>query len=298
MEFPDAESRDLNRALHRPPLYPGGMRRLQFDPDRFGWREAVAEYVMSRGGADALPLEELHRRLPLADQLPVDGEMNRLSTLVLDATPSLVTAYHAFVRYLAFEILGCDVLFERTPPLRFHFPVPLPERFRARSGRHLAHHSDTLFGQYFEEINFWLPLTSARGTSTIQMASFAESTRQLERVGAAVDHDFCRYRDARRLYFELLDGDEALQEQLLAECGPVEVRYGELLTWDARMVHGTAENREDATRVSIDFRLIPVATYEALMEQFRQDGNTPPEVDGEMPVRGDFYDARNASEVR
>src|SRR5262249_16514718 len=110
-------------------------------------------------------------------------------------------------------------------------------------------------------------------------------------------HHFTAYRDARHFFFEMLDGDDALQERLIADCAPVAVRYGEIITFDSRMVHATADNRGDATRVSIDFRLIPVAAYESLMEQFRGDGPTPQAIEGEVPVRGDFYDERNAFDL-
>lgn len=43
---------------------------------------------------------------------------------------------------------------------------------------------------------------------------------------------------------------------------PALVNYGEILEWDgANLMHGNKENKSDFTRVSVDFRVIPVSRY-------------------------------------
>ena len=43
---------------------------------------------------------------------------------------------------------------------------------------------------------------------------------------------------------------------------PALVNYGEILEWDgANLKHGNKENKSDDTRVSVDFRVIPVSKY-------------------------------------
>ena len=63
--------------------------------------------------------------------------------------------------------------------------------------------------------------------------------------------------------------------------------------FDMRRLHGTADNVEDGTRVSMDFRMVPLDVYEAL----QQIPGGPP-VYAEVPlVRGGFYHPRLASEI-
>jgi hypothetical protein len=289
---------DLRHALQRPSSFPGGFHRVAYPTDRFDLRAAAAEHVAMRGYTETpLPLDDLHLRVPKEAQLTEEGPLGAVSTNVNDTVPSLGHAYRGLIRYLAREVLGFDVVFEKNPFLRFHFPVRLPERYRSAKGAILAHHSDTLLGDYFEQINCWLPLSTCYGTNTLQCATLGTSVEVLSDFAAELGFDAEAYATSRQRFFEKLLADEALQERVLQSCSPLETRYSEVVMFDPRIIHSTAENTENGTRVSIDFRLLPLDVYEAYVRHFAESGQEPPEFDGMQLLKGGYYDERTAFEL-
>jgi hypothetical protein len=83
------------------------------------------------------------------------------------------------------------------------------------------YHRDRNYNHPVEEINVWVPVTRATGTATIHIES-----------------SFGR-------------GDHQ----------PVEVEVGQYAVFDSGLEHGNEVNREGYTRVSFDFRVIPLAIY-------------------------------------
>jgi len=71
-------------------------------------------------------------------------------------------------------------------------------------------------------------------------------------------------REGRPRFFNKLNEDRAFREKVFRHCVPLEAEYGEIILFDPRLVHGTSENMDDHTRVSSDFRLLPVADFEAM----------------------------------
>ena len=47
----------------------------------------------------------------------------------------------------------------------------------------------------------------------------------------------------------------------LMDYGPMVVNYGELLIFDGSLKHGNVINRSSASRLSFDFRVIPISQY-------------------------------------
>ena len=87
-------------------------------------------------------------------------------------------------------------------------------------------HRDRDFGQPTSSLNVWLPLTDAHDSCAVWLAPDSES-----------------------------DDPKALQ--------PVDVSYGSFLLFDAaNLLHGNVLNDTGATRVSIDFRVIPRSQYQ------------------------------------
>lgn len=293
-----ADSRDtsgkIQRALAQPALFDGGPRRVPLQQAVAPLRDEAAKYLVERGFTSRpLPLEELHHHVSAEDQAWTTERLSRASCELASASPGLLAAYHDLVRLVAREVLGFDVVFERDPPLRFHFPVPAPQRFRAPDGSLLTHHSDILLGDYFEQINMWLPLTDAAGSASLLATPFETSIEVLRAFAASVGYDFERFRTGRTAFYELLVSDDALRGKLSAACLPVPVRWGDLLMFDPRVVHGTAENREGTTRVSIDFRVVPLDAYERLVAEDAGKHT----IEGHAAVRGGFYDERSAFQL-
>jgi hypothetical protein len=83
-------------------------------------------------------------------------------------------------------------------------------------------HRDSAYSHPDGELDFWLPLTDVWGTNTVWVAQDVESD----------------------------------------ECTAVPVRKGQVLTFDAvNRQHGNVVNDTGVTRVSFDFRVIPLSRY-------------------------------------
>lgn len=81
---------------------------------------------------------------------------------------------------------------------------------------------DEKWARDVKEVNFFLPFTDAFGTNTIWVES--EEDKQ----------DF----------------------------QPIEVEYGQIVMWDgSNLLHGNKTNEERTTRVSFDFRVMPISRY-------------------------------------
>jgi hypothetical protein len=274
------------------------LRRIKYPVKRIDLRTEVANLITARNLTKApLPLEDLHRRVPLAYQLPFGTQHNKLNANIKDTIPSMSLVYRELVKYIAREVLGFDVVFEANPPLRFHFPVPMPDRFRSKDGIVLAHHTDTLLGSSFEEINCWVPFTACFETCALQCASLADSILILTRFASEFDFDEKTYVTGRERFFRKLYSDDSLQRFVLQRCRPVPLDYGELIMFDSRTVHSTAENVEDVTRMSLDFRLIPLKAHEAAMRRLAARGESPLEFSGLTMVRGSFFDKLTAFQL-
>lgn len=83
------------------------------------------------------------------------------------------------------------------------------------------YHRDRDYNHPLEEINIWVPITKAKATATIQMES---------------------YYDAGDFH-------------------PIELDYGQYLIFDSALKHGNEVNIEGYSRLSFDFRVIPISKY-------------------------------------
>ena len=86
--------------------------------------------------------------------------------------------------------------------------------------------------------------------------------------------------------------DETYLKFVANSCVPVPMDYGEVIFFDPRCVHGTAENSESETRVSLDFRLIPLDAYDKLDRVYKSQGRS-----GRTFTRGDVYSSKSAREL-
>ncbi len=273
---------------------PGGLRCVRFPTDAIDFDAEIASALVAAGMTDEpLPLETLHERVrpEFLEAMPtITG------TPTMRSAPGLQRVYEALVKHLAVEVLGHDVVFQDNPSLRFHFPVPMSDGFRAADGTILSHHWDILSGDPIEQINCWLPLGRAVASTTLQHSSWDVSHRALMRFAATVDFDRREFGRSRTRFFEYLCAHEELQRELMADWRPLDMDHGEVVLFDARLLHGTAENVEPYTRISIDFRLLGLDAWEAQVERFER-GELAPCYPWQEPRKGSFYDERTAYEL-
>lgn len=94
------------------------------------------------------------------------------------------------------------------------------------------YHRDRNYNHPDEEVNIWIPVTRAHGTATIH----------IENSYNAGDHQ------------------------------PIEVYNGQYLIFDSALEHGNEVNVENYTRVSFDFRVIPLSKYKSSSQQSINQG--------------------------
>ena len=127
----------------------------------------------------------------------------------INKSPSghFLSIYEQFIYYLSDEIFNEKLVYQKKPTFRVHFPgsKAVGEFHRDRDYNHPA-----------EEINIWVPITSAFNTSTIWMESEFDKE----------------------------------------DYSPVNLIEGEGLIFDSALKHGNVINKENITRLSFDFRVI------------------------------------------
>jgi hypothetical protein len=293
MPAPRNSSSWLKTALARAPSVPGGLMRISYPIDLVDIRRPLIQHIVDGGFTpNPLPLDTLHYRVSPEHRRTDERSLNALSVRLRAAPRGMLEAYLRLIRYLAHEVLQLDVLFEANPFVRFYFPGPALDGYRFSPDLALSYHSDTLFGDAFEQINCWLPLGRSCNTSTLQCASFPSSIEMLTRFADEINFDSLRFVAGRDLFFRHLCNDPSFRADVMASCSPMNMDYGEVLVFDARTIHGTLDNCEDQTRISIDFRLLPVSAY---WDNRAQRIGTSRGVAHRL--RGQYWDSRRAFDL-
>ncbi len=226
----------------------------------------VRERLAAGGFAPPDDLTRLHEHVPAAAQRLDGNYLNPVSIAFYAQTPALRPLYLRLVRWCA-EELGGPVYFQRTPIFRFHFPGPFPPELTAPSGFPSQHHSDTLGGHPFGMVQVWVPLTPCAGSATLGITSRAAGVALLRDFREAHGLDAQGYRSSLRRFHAWVQGAEDVQERLAAALRQPTLAAGEALLFDPRCVHGGTANREGATRVSLDFRVLAPERYAVLEER-------------------------------
>lgn len=286
---------DLAGYLNRKSMLPHGRTTVTYSRNLFPFDEAVKSYLRRKiPSFDKGELARLHELIPLSFQTKAEKGINGASCRVGMETPEVLRVYHGFIKHLSDAFFGEDLVFEATPQLRFHFPVPARDTHRRSDGRLACQHSDIMFGDYFEQINCWLPITACKGTNALEIAGFAASVGLIEEFVSARRLDLAGLYESRELFFDELNRNDGFHEKVSQACRPVEANYGEALLFDSRCLHGTAENVEQETRVSIDFRVLTVPAYIAATAARKSLGLASVEIGGEPLLKGSFFDTMTA----
>ena len=124
-----------------------------------------------------------------------------------------LNTYKDFVHHLSSTIFKEKLIYQRKPTLRIH----LPEN-KSVGG----FHRDRDYNHPIEEINIWVPITTANDTNTIWIESSFDKN----------------------------------------DYSPMNLNYGEFLIFDSGLKHGNKINLENKTRISFDFRIIPETIWQ------------------------------------
>lgn len=280
--------------IDSPSVLDPSIQKVSYPIESYDLRTELTNLLVEKGFIDApVPLEKVHLYISKENQRVDENDLNKVSTSFYDTSSKFENTYFNLIKYIAEKILKFDVVFQTTPTVRFNFPQPFTSKHRSKDGVLLIHHTDTMLGHPLEEINFWLPLTECYSTNTLQLSPLDESIDILETLCQDFDFDAHTYHQkGRGIFFEKMLADINFQNKVTKSTSPVEIGFGEILIFDSRCIHTTAENTEKDTRVSLDFRVIPVHLYEAMTECYRGTGRSK-----RAFVKGDVFFEKTALEL-
>jgi len=248
---------------------------------------------LSKKNRSTVQIKDLHNLINENDQRVDQYLLNNVSKSFYSTNLEFREKYLCLIKFLAQDLFNFDFLFQETPNIRFHFPVPLIDKYRNKDGLYLGHHCDSMLGHPLEEINCWLPLSECWGSATLQLMDLFNSISVLDDFAKFFDYDHeIFHRQGRDLFYEALANTPRLSDKTISKTLPINMSYGELLIFDSRCIHSPAENKESITRVSIDFRIIPVELYNNLKVDYISMGRS-----GRKYCKGDVFSSSTAQEL-
>ncbi len=257
---------------------------ITFDPD--GLRDELRGLLVTKGfltehQARALnDLGHLHRFVPDSARVLDHDEINAVSRAFYDTSEAFVYFYHRLVRHTVDQLSVGDCVFQATPTVRFHFPNQTGFDWKPRF------HCDPMLGHPPQEINIWAPLCAVSGNASMRLMSLRHSLYELTFPTSKPLTD--RFAEFARM----AQVSPTIQEWCAGHSKSVDLAYGSLIAFDPRCLHATQFNDTERTRVSLDFRVMPVADYDALRMTYRGTGRR------RMPfTRGAYYHEKTIGEV-
>ncbi len=238
----------------------------------------------------SVPLTTLHQHLPPEAMALNEHYSNAVSRAFYATDDGIQSAYLDLIAHLYHHVVPGDFLFQAQPIVRFHFPVPFSPAMRTRNGLPRQLHSDILGGHPPRMIQGWMALCDCVRTAALQCSSREDGITLLQRYRDNLGPDDPPFADSLHHFYAAWDSIPGYGDALTAACQPVEMSAGDVLFFDPHCIHGGTENVEATTRVSMDFRMLPVA-FEA---ETMASADTPTQ---KRFRRGELFNAQSAGEL-
>ena len=197
------------------------MDRITYDNFLFDFRSIVVEWFEVEGIFPPGGLERLH----FYKSYDLFERQNDQSTIWHKCFYKMIreddifdNIYTDFLSQYIKPRFGEEIVYQKIPTLRVHLPgnISVGEFHKDK------HYRNEDWAEKVQELNYFMPLTSAYGTNTI----WAET-----------------------------EEDKGDFKEIRANCG-------ECIEWSAtKLTHGNKQNLTSVTRVSFDFRVIPKSRY-------------------------------------
>lgn len=277
---------------------PNGLKVYSYPKELFNLQEEIMALLIEKNYIKSkVPLEDLHKYIPIENQIPDGYIINKVITSFYETGPNFQKAYFKFVKYVADNIIHQDVIFQTTPTIRFHFPLTqgarLETKYRASNGKAILHHIDSMQGHPFEEINCWVPIAKCYGSNALQIGSLENSIKILNILSKELGHNLdLYYKQGKSVFLNKMLSDPEFSDFVLKNTKPLDMEYGELLLFDSRCIHGPDENFTQHTRISLDFRMIPCEAYANFSRTYQSAART-----GRKFERGDVFYEKSVSEL-
>jgi hypothetical protein len=254
-----------------------GIHTLTYDVARFPFAGEIMRLLTTKGILDPdssgnLTLERLHEVLPESARRLDVSEINEVSRQLYEQDELFLSIYRDFLQAIIGPLVGGDFVYQCTPTIRFHFPHQRGFDWSPR------YHSDIMLGHPPQETNIWLPLTRTFSSNALRLAALPESLELLY----SMELDFARF-------VERVQTDRSFQAACERASRPLELEYGQIAAFDSRCLHATQHNVTDSTRVSMDFRIIPLEEYDSIRLEYRGTGRRMARF-----TRGQYYASQTA----
>ena len=200
-----------------------------------------------------IKLENIHKYISVENQKQgsqTDITRNELTAVFFQKEKKFFDIYLAMINEVKkkFEF---KFLFQKDPFLRFNFPS------KSKVDTFLPH-VDLCIGHPPGEINFWLPVTDVLYNNSLLVSNFEESMIFFGKFG-----------------FNFMEYEKVYNKKILNDANkilkPFISNKGNAIVFDSRVMHKTILNKSQKTRVSLDFRILPLK-FEKIAKMYRGTG--------------------------
>lgn len=200
-------------------------RHIDYDLNKHNWSEWFLESARELKPS-LTRLEDIHLHFSVSELLSVRQQFEKLSR-----SREFSQRVDSFFQEYITPLLGRDdYLLQSTCGIR----VVVPDQIKL--GRLLVFHNGYWTGYNNQTGTVWTPLTEAYDTNTMQMVSFEETRKLMDKI-----------------YEEKLEFDE-IQELCYEKCFPINLKPGQSWLFNQANLHGNVNNETGYTRVSFDCR--------------------------------------------
>ncbi len=261
---------------------PNGQRIIGYNTQDYPFDGHIRRLLLAKGVVFSKAmnqlkrLDDLHTILPKSQMTLDSDQLNEISRSFYEDDDAFIATYESLLKnVIGPEIASSGFAFQSTPTIRFHFPNEHGFNWNPR------YHTDIMLGHPPQEINLWLPICGAKGSAAMSIASMEDSIALFE----SLNLDFARFAEG-------VQYDPEIINQCASISRPAELEYGEILAFDSRCLHATQFNRTDWTRISLDFRIVPIEDYNAMRMTYNGIGRRQM-----LFLRGHYYASRSSDEL-
>lgn len=252
-----------------------------FSTGAYNFDAAVRGQIVRKGLLSAAmifglkSLADIHELVSSEMQSLDVTQINGFSKALYEQDDVFLGLYHRLIQEIIAPLFEAPLYFQATPTIRFHFPNQKGFDFKP------TYHSDIMLGHPPGEVNVWLPVTPAFESNSIKIMRKSSSLRAFE----TFDYDFDALAGRVQESSNFFKGCEEASRTV--EMGP-----GQFLLFDPRCIHATQHNVTNATRVSMDFRVITVEDFQRLRLEYRGTGRRRM-----IFAPGHYYDDRTTDDL-
>ena len=175
------------------------------------------------------------------------SETNQIIRDFYETEPAFKREYKKFLNKVIKPIIKEPFYYQKTPTIRFIFPNESTFDWKP------SIHTDIMLGHPIEEINIWVPITKAKGTNSMGLASLKDSLEIINNL----DFDFNKFALKNQ-------NDDKFHKQSLKKLKPLQMKKNSFIIFDPRRLHATLKNKSNFTRISFDIRIITKKSFKKL----------------------------------